>query len=274
MKNLWFTFLASLVLCGLSFVFNGSGERSVLKLKKEMKLSNLEMDKVIETFDFAIQETVFRHPQYMEQLQKWRNYREISSQELANVVIPKTKNEAAQFAKKWNDLNQKHIRICIQKKGAIEDKFKKLATDSGDDFYHTNKIYKEILKETLKMNAKSTETAIVIYFLNDQADYGLWFCSEDIRFPSNLKLQLGEKSEIPMVLDVYCPYYDGYQIKKLWINRQLVHQNKYDYILKNKTYDVIYNGEQVQTIKIEYQPNRNTTLTKERIYDFEINECD
>ncbi|MDZ7937293.1 MAG: hypothetical protein U5M53_03015 [Rhodoferax sp.] len=163
MKNLWFTLLASLVLCFFVFIFNKNGERSVLKLKQEMEMSNFEMEKVIGQLDFAIQKSVFLYPKYTEQLHKWRNYRTASSQELVNIVIPKNKNEAAQFAKKWNALNQKHIRICIKDKRAIENQFKNLAADSCDDFYHTNKTYKEVLQEALKMNVKSTETAIVIY---------------------------------------------------------------------------------------------------------------
>ena len=270
MKNLWFTLLASVVLCGSSFVFNRNGERSVLGLKQEMKLSNLEMKRIIYFIDFKIQRDVSIYPRHLSYKKKCQAIKDSLSQELIGVTIPKTKNEAVQFVKKWNNRNTEHINNFIDKDDR-ESIYNSSPIILADNFYHSNNSYNSLLDEILKMNVMSSKMVFEYYFSRKtNSSGGLWFCFTTINSPSNLKLKINETSEIPMVLNVSCSHTERHLIQEIWINEQKVNQNK-PYLGLKQT--LIYNGENQHRVRIKLKPNTFLPYEiQERIYDFKINE--
>jgi hypothetical protein len=274
MKNLWFTLLASLVLCGSSFVFNGSGERSVLELADTIALGILESDKVINTIDYQIFKFTDAYPSIKKYDKKWQDANEFITTNFNTLSLPKEQKNVKPFVEKWNELDSLYFATFL-KDIVNENERKYYRISLNGVYFHRNQTHRLLLSEILKSKLKIVQIAHGNEFAKRAGGSEHWICDPYIAMPSKLRLKINESAEIPMVFNNRC-YEEKYGIDSLWINNQLVFNPKrYTSSLGKNKFDLVYTGENTHRVKIAFQHLVNAPIiVEERIYDFEINECD
>ena len=272
MKNLWFILLASLVLCGSSFVFNENGKRSVLKLTDTIALGILESDKVINTIDYQIYKFTDAYPSIKKYDKKWQDANEFITTNFNTLSLPKEQKSIKPFMEKWNELDSLYFVTFLKdmfSEHEYEDVQRAFSFSLNQSFYHKNQTYRLLLSETLKSKLKIVQIAHGNEFAKRSGGSEHWTCNPYIAMPSKLRLKINESAEIPMVFNINC-YEKKYGIDKLWINNQLVFNPKrYTSWLDKNKFDLVYTGENTHRVKIAFQHLVNAPIiVEERIYDF------